>query len=69
MQMNNIHYITNDTLDLKIMGIAAIAKPRNMDPPSPRNIFAGARLYAKKPIIENINTTIMVTAKVSPNPL
>jgi hypothetical protein len=56
-----------DVSDLKIIGKAAIAKPRNMEPPSPRNIFAGARLYTKNPIIENINTIVRTNGKFSPN--
>jgi hypothetical protein len=56
-----------DASELKKIGKVAIAKPRNIDPASPRNIFAGARLYTKNPIIENINTIVRTNGKFSPN--
>ena len=59
----NVKSQVSGVFDLKIIGIAAIVKPRNIEPPSPRNIFAGALLYIRKPIIENINMNIRLNGK------
>ena len=53
-----------EILGLKIIGMEAIANPRNIEPASPKNILAGALLYTKNPVnrVSKINIDICSTS-------